>query len=786
MARKALDPGTTIGRYKIRTQLYQDAAGITYTGEAIAEGDDRQRVYIREFCPGALTRRRKEGIFPARRAMKDDFDKALAQQTDKFDRVVSIQEKGFICGREKIEANNTVYLVTNWPSGEHLAAVMKRDGAFSPGFTRSLLANLVPALKAIEAAGLVLTELTPERMFRRENGFPLIAFPDRMEVANNTPASECPEFRHTPYTAPEYLEDSEVAPGPVSNVYALAASLFFLITTKPPASAKSRKAALAEGEPDPLRLDDLEERLHDDPILFSALDHSLRLDPTDRLASIAGLETAMSFIAMDVDEDDTEPAAGLSTGKRDKLAPAWWRPAAIAGAVIAIALTATPFVMTMDFSNADEAVAPVMVATPATNPPPEAATVEVSATETSDPFPADSPVNPPAEEDIIPDAVQAWLSVDQTDPSAVLAFYREYEADEQVAPQARARWLTLEADAWTNLGGTPSQEALTGFIETFGMDAPDFARYRAEAAAQLDTLTTPDTQEEPAPAAPPDPVDETEDTEPDLIDPIETEEPLVETATEATDPGPIAETEGETQADATGPTGPAIGDILNDCDTCPPAQIVSLVEDGTGLAVALHETTIAEFRSFLTATGRPEGTGCFVQQTGTTSVWRYDSGAGYSAPGYPVTDAHPAVCVSYADATAFAAWVSAQSGASWRLPTGEEWRSIAGSTPDAGSSCNAGNFADQTLASEDVQLPAASCNDSSSFASPASGEALSGLYGNVAEWVDACQNGDCSRRLALGGSWAAGPSLFRSGLEETYSPNSRANTLGFRLIRVME
>ena len=41
MARKALDPGTTIGRYKIRTQLYQDAAGITYTGEAIAEGDDR-------------------------------------------------------------------------------------------------------------------------------------------------------------------------------------------------------------------------------------------------------------------------------------------------------------------------------------------------------------------------------------------------------------------------------------------------------------------------------------------------------------------------------------------------------------------------------------------------------------------------------------------------------------------------------------------------------------------------------------------------------------------------
>lgn len=753
MARKALDPGTTIGRYKIRTQLYQDAAGITYTGEATAEGDDRKRVYIREFCPAELTRRRKEAIFPARRAMKDDFEKALARQSDKFDRVVSIQEKGFICGREKITANNTTYLVTNWPEGEHLAAVMKRDGAFSPGFTRSLLANLFPTLKAIEAAGLVLTELTPERMFRRENGFPLIAFPDRMEVASNTPASERPEFRHTPYTAPEYLEDSDTAPGPVSNVYALAASLFFLITTKPPASAKVRTAALAEGEPDPLRLDDLEESLHDDPILYSALEHSLKLDPKDRIASIAGLQTAMSFIAMDVDEDHTEPAAGLSTGKRDKLAPAWWRPAAIAGVVVAIALTATPFLMSVDFGNADEQDAPVTALAPSTNPAPEAVPVDVSETEIINTIPADSPVDPPLEEKVTPDVIQAWLSVDQTDPGAVLNFYRTHRDDERVAPQARARWLMLEADAWAELDSTPTPESLTAFLDTFGTEPPRFARYVSEAQSRLEALTAP---AEPLPAETVTPVD-----------PVPTEPEPEET------PAPE-------------PEGPAIGDILNDCEACPPAQIVTLIEDGTGLAIALHETTIADFRSFLAATGRAEGTGCFVQQTGSTSVWRYDSSAGYSSPGYPVTDAHPAVCVSYDEANAYASWVSAQSGEDWRIPTGEEWRAIAGTSPDAGSACGAGNFADQTLASEDVQLPVASCSDGASFATPASGDTVSGLFGNVAEWVDTCQNGDCNRRLALGGSWAAGPSLFRSGLEETYSPNSRANTLGFRLVRIVD
>ena len=99
--------------------------------------------------------------------------------------------------------------------------------------------------------------------------------------------------------------------------------------------------------------------------------------------------------------------------------------------------------------------------------------------------------------------------------------------------------------------------------------------------------------------------------------------------------------------------------------------------------------------------------------------------------------------------------------------------------------CGGGNFADAALTSAGLQVQGQSCEDGSAFAGAVSGseDQISGLYGNVEEWVSDCVDGDCSRRYAMGGSWASVPGQIRSNLQAAYTSNSRTSTLGFRVVR---
>src|SRR4029077_18373161 len=45
----------------------------------------------------------------------------------------------------------------------------------------------------------------------------------------------------------------------------------------------------------------------------------------------------------------------------------------------------------------------------------------------------------------------------------------------------------------------------------------------------------------------------------------------------------------------------------------------------------------------------------------------------FRSPGFEVTGAHPAVCISWSDAQAYVAWLKTRTGKPYRLPTDAEW-----------------------------------------------------------------------------------------------------------------
>lgn len=239
---------------------------------------------------------------------------------------------------------------------------------------------------------------------------------------------------------------------------------------------------------------------------------------------------------------------------------------------------------------------------------------------------------------------------------------------------------------------------------------------------------------------------------------------------------------------------------------------------GRPFAMAMTEVTVAQFRHFVEATGHvttAEGAGTstvydprsgrMVQRRGVD--WRRD----YA--GEPARDADPVVHVSWDDASAYAAWLSAATGKSYRLPSEAEFEYVlrAGSTTrfawgDDDPVAVIGNLTglgDRSPSGRTWTRGFPDYDDGhwgpapgASF--PPNAFGAHDLEGNVAEWVEDCWhdsylrapddasawvNPGCARHVVRGGSWGSAPEQFRSAYRAAAARELRSGRTGFRVVR---
>ena len=59
------------------------------------------------------------------------------------------------------------------------------------------------------------------------------------------------------------------------------------------------------------------------------------------------------------------------------------------------------------------------------------------------------------------------------------------------------------------------------------------------------------------------------------------------------------------------------------------------------------------------------------------------------------------------------------------------------------------------------------------------------MVGNLWEWTEDCEEGDCSRHVLRGGSWKDIPGFLRATVRLGNAAGSRLDTLGFRVARTL-
>lgn len=194
------------------------------------------------------------------------------------------------------------------------------------------------------------------------------------------------------------------------------------------------------------------------------------------------------------------------------------------------------------------------------------------------------------------------------------------------------------------------------------------------------------------------------------------------------------------------------------------------------IAVSVHEVTFEDYDRFTRATGARKA-----------NDGRWGRGL------------RPVINVSWRDAKAYAAWLSSQTGAEYRLLSESEWEYAARAGTSTRYSWGDG-----------IGAGRANCRGCGGLRGDGqpelvwghepNGFGLHNMHGNVQEWVEDCWNGsyrgapangeawvrgDCSRRVSRGGSWADGPGSLRSAARNGSPAVFRVSNIGIRVARTL-
>ena len=230
-------------------------------------------------------------------------------------------------------------------------------------------------------------------------------------------------------------------------------------------------------------------------------------------------------------------------------------------------------------------------------------------------------------------------------------------------------------------------------------------------------------------------------------------------------------------------------------------------------SIGKYEVTVGQFRRFVEATeyrtdaerNADGNEGCYAYTA--DEGWDWSWGRSWRRPGYSVGDDQPVACVSWNDAQAFIAWLTQQTGESYRLPTEGEWEyaARAGSTTKyhfGNSESQLCRFANHGDTSTDYSDRNKSCSDGVGYRTTMVGHyqpnsfGLYDMHGNLWELVQDCWNesyakapingsawtsGNCDLRVIRGGSWGSSPGALRSANRGRSRLTDRNTTRGFRL-----
>ena len=274
-------------RYGVGRLLGRGGFGATYLGwdENLAV-----RVAVKEYLPAERATRHRDGqrVLPADEAAAAEFTEGLIRFLDEARILAQFRHVREVVGvLDFFESNGTAYIVQEFLDGVTLRSLVRGEpsGRLVQDRALGIASPVLSALQRMHDREVLHRDVSPDNVMIQADGVVKLLDFGGAQRFNLDAALDPYVLVKRGYAAPEQYVPGGL--GPWSDVYGIAATLYFALAGKPPPDAMARRA----GEPLPLptefgaRLDRDVER---------ALVKGLALERARRFQTVAELRNALA------------------------------------------------------------------------------------------------------------------------------------------------------------------------------------------------------------------------------------------------------------------------------------------------------------------------------------------------------------------------------------------------------------------------------------------------------------------------------------------------------------
>ena len=246
-----LAPGTSLfhGAYRITRFINSGGFGITYLAKDSLDRD----VVIKECFSSTFCRRTQSRVRARSVSTQEHMRRIVKSFLYEARSLARLKHPGIVGVHQVFEDNDTAYMVLDYIRGHDLLEIIEdRKVQLTPDQIAAIAAKLVAAIGHVHRNGLLHCDISPDNIFLSTEGEPILI---DFGAVRHSALGETAKYSGLSVVkdgySPHELYAQGGASGPFSDLYALAASLYHLITGEAPPNSQLRLSAMAMKERDP-------------------------------------------------------------------------------------------------------------------------------------------------------------------------------------------------------------------------------------------------------------------------------------------------------------------------------------------------------------------------------------------------------------------------------------------------------------------------------------------------------------------------------------------------------